>query len=59
MRPALRTIFVVFKTHFDIGFTGLVEEVLSSITDRMIPQAIEACRSSAGFGPGHASPGPG
>jgi len=28
MREALRTIFVVFKTHFDIGFTGLVEEVL-------------------------------
>ena len=53
MSPALRTVFVVFKTHFDIGFTGLVEEVLSSVTDRMIPQAMEACRLSAELGPGH------
>lgn len=53
MRAALRTIFVVFKTHFDIGFTGLVDEVLASLTDSMIPQAMEACRASRGFGPGH------
>ena len=52
MSAALHTIFVVFKTHFDIGFTGLVEQVLASVTDRMIPRAVEACRASRGFGPG-------
>ncbi|MFI5367961.1 MAG: glycosyl hydrolase-related protein [Spirochaetia bacterium] len=46
--PGLRKIFVVFKTHFDIGFTGLVEEVLESYARVMIPRAIDACRQTAG-----------
>ena len=41
-----RKIFVVFKTHFDIGFTGLVDEVLDSYARVMFPRAIEACRQS-------------
>ncbi len=49
---ALRQIFVVFKTHFDIGFTGLVEEVLESYARVMIPRAIDACRQTGGDAPG-------
>jgi alpha-mannosidase len=41
-----RKVFVVFKTHFDIGFTGLVDEVLDSYARVMFPRAIEACRQS-------------
>jgi alpha-mannosidase len=48
----LQKIFVVFKTHFDIGFTGLVEEVLESYARVMIPRAIDACRHTAGDAPG-------
>jgi len=44
----LRRIFVVFKTHFDIGFTGLVEEVLDSIARVMIPRAIDTCWQTGG-----------
>ncbi|MGD0727812.1 MAG: glycosyl hydrolase-related protein [Spirochaetia bacterium] len=48
MSRGLRRIFVVFKTHVDIGFTGLVEEVLDSYARVMIPRAIDACRNSRG-----------
>jgi len=50
---APRRIFVVFKTHFDIGFTGLVSEVLDSYARVMVPQALEACRSTMANEPGH------
>ncbi len=48
----LQKIFVVFKTHVDVGFTGLVEEVLDSYARVMIPRAMDACRESRGA-PGH------
>lgn len=48
MSAGLRRIFVVFKTHVDIGFTGLVEEVLDSYARVMIPRAVDACRDSRG-----------
>jgi alpha-mannosidase len=50
----LRRIFVVFKTHFDLGFTGLAGEVLKSYTQRMIPSALDACRRTSRRGPAHA-----
>jgi len=53
MSAKLRRIFVVFKTHFDMGFTGLIEEVLESYARSMIPQALDACRQSGGGAPGH------
>jgi hypothetical protein len=46
-------IFVAFKTHFDIGFTGLVNEVLDSYTTVMVPRALEACRRTMENQPGH------
>jgi hypothetical protein len=49
-----RRIFVVFKTHFDLGFTGLVSEVIESYVQQMIPRALDACRRTASLGAGHA-----
>ena len=36
-----RTIHLVFKTHLDIGFTGLAQSVRRQYHDHFIPQAIE------------------
>jgi alpha-mannosidase len=47
-----RKIFVVFKTHFDIGFTGLVDEVLDSYARVMFPRAIAASRQAMRDNPG-------
>ncbi len=47
------TIFVAFKTHFDIGFTGLVGEVLDGYANVMVPQALEACSRTMANEPGH------
>jgi len=35
------TVHVVFKTHLDLGFTGLAATVLEEYIDRWIPQAID------------------
>ena len=53
MRKGLRRIFVVFKTHFDIGFTGLVSEVLEGYANVMVPQALDACRKTMANEQGH------
>lgn len=47
-----RKIFVVFKTHFDIGFTGLVDEVLDSYARVMFPRAVRDFRQSRLDNPG-------
>ncbi len=52
-RPRLRRIFVVFKTHLDVGFTGLVEEVLDGYATVMVPRALDACRQSLQADRGH------
>jgi hypothetical protein len=52
-RPQKLRIFVAFKTHFDIGFTGLVSEVLDSYATVLVPQALEACRRTMENQPGH------
>ena len=37
----VKEIYVVFKTHFDIGFTGLAEEVIMQYGRRMLPDAVK------------------
>ena len=42
----LKKIFVVFKTHFDIGFTALPSEVKAKYSSQMIPNAVDTCVKS-------------
>jgi alpha-mannosidase len=53
MSRELRRIFVVFKSHLDVGFTGLIDEVLGSYSHVMVPRALEACRQSEAADPAH------
>src|SRR5271157_648177 len=53
MSRGLERIFVVFKTHLDVGFTGLVDEVLDAYAQVMVPKALEACRKSLALDSGH------
>ncbi|MCY9662162.1 glycoside hydrolase family 38 C-terminal domain-containing protein [Paenibacillus chondroitinus] len=39
----LEKIYVVFKTHFDIGFTGLVSDVVGRYRSEMLKDVIEIC----------------
>ncbi len=38
-----KEIFVVFKTHFDIGFTHLAKEVIANYGTQMLPAVIKTC----------------
>lgn len=49
----LDTIYVVFKTHVDIGFTGLAEEVVQSYRTGMIDDVLKVCESTQKYGQGH------
>ncbi|AQS56177.1 DUF5054 domain-containing protein [Novibacillus thermophilus] len=49
----LETIYVVFKTHVDIGFTGLVREVLHHYETEMIDDVIKVCENTQKFGKDH------
>src|SRR5688500_15060682 len=40
-KRALRKVVVIFKTHFDLGFTGLPHEVMAEYTGRMFSQVRE------------------
>jgi alpha-mannosidase len=42
----LKKIFVVFKTHFDIGFTALSSEIKARYSSEMIPNAMDTCIKS-------------
>jgi len=53
MSREITTIFVVFKSHLDVGFTGLIDEVLRSYSQVMVPRALEACRQSEAADPAH------
>lgn len=44
-------IFLVFKTHFDIGFTDLSEKIIDQYAGNMLSQVIETCDGTAGMGP--------
>ncbi len=43
-------IILVFKTHFDIGFTDLAETVLQGYGDKMLRQVIATCRATENMG---------
>ena len=43
-------IILVFKTHFDIGFTKLAREIVAQYTTQMLPDVIETCRKTADMG---------
>lgn len=42
-------IYVVFKTHFDIGYTELAEEVIERYGKSMLPDVIKTCEGTQSF----------
>ena len=46
-------IFLVFKTHFDIGFTQLARDVVSQYAGSMLSDVIETCDATADMGELH------
>ena len=46
-------IFLVFKTHFDIGFTDLASTIIRQYAERMLPDVIETCDRTADMGALH------
>ena len=43
----MKKIFLVFKTHFDIGFTDLSQNVIKQYAGSMLDDIIETCESTA------------
>lgn len=46
----VKRIILVFKTHFDIGFTDLAENVVQSYGNKMLREVIETCNATASLG---------
>ena len=46
----VKKIILVFKTHFDIGFTDLAEHVVRQYAGPMLRDVIETCRATEGLG---------
>lgn len=46
----VKKIILVFKTHFDIGFTDLAENVIQSYGSKMLQEVIETCNATADLG---------
>ena len=46
-----KKIILVFKTHFDIGFTDLAENVIRNYGEDMLRRVIETCNATAHMGP--------
>lgn len=46
-------IFLVFKTHFDIGFTRLSRETIDQYAGEMLTDVIATCEGTADMGPLH------
>lgn len=46
----LRRIILVFKTHFDIGFTDLSSRVIDGYADDMLRKVIDTCRGTRDMG---------
>ena len=44
-------IILVFKTHFDIGFTDLAQNVTHAYGSSMLREVIETCRATEHMGP--------
>jgi alpha-mannosidase len=49
----IEAIYVVFKTHFDIGFTGLASEVTDSYMGSMLKSVLETCEATSTNTEGH------
>lgn len=49
--PPLREVIVVFKTHFDIGYTDLASNVVARYRTAMIDQALEVCDQNRSLPP--------
>lgn len=47
----VQKIILVFKTHFDIGFTDLAQRVVRQYAGPMLRDVIETCRATEGLGP--------
>lgn len=47
MYSKLKKVFIVFKTHYDIGFTHLVEELISSYSGDAIKKILEVCETTS------------
>lgn len=48
--PKIKTIYIVFKTHFDIGFTKLAAEIVENYAQNMLPAVVETCEQTQIFG---------
>ncbi|TVY08471.1 DUF5054 domain-containing protein [Paenibacillus cremeus] len=48
MSASLEKIYVVFKTHFDIGFTGFASDVVAQYRTEMLKDVIEICDKTSG-----------
>lgn len=48
-----KTIYVVFKTHFDIGFTELAEEAIERYGKVMLADVVKTCEATQDFGKEH------
>jgi len=51
--PKLKEVIVVFKTHFDIGYTGFARDVVARYRTSMIDQALAVCDQSQDLPPEH------
>ena len=49
----IEKIILVFKTHFDIGFTDLAKNVIKDYSEGMLRQMLETCRATEHMGPLH------
>ncbi len=49
--PAVREVIVVFKTHFDIGYTDMASNVVQRYRTSMIDQALEVVRQNEALPP--------
>ena len=46
----IKKVILVFKTHFDIGFTDLAENVIADYAGPMLKEVIATCNSTAHMG---------
>ncbi len=46
----IRKVILVFKTHFDIGFTDLADNVMHWYATEMLDSALATCRATSGWG---------
>lgn len=47
----IKKVILVFKTHFDIGFTDLSKNVIDNYSTGMLDQVLETCEATADMGP--------